>query len=558
METYSYFSVYLLMALLDIAACFADRREYGNERSGEKLLPWQHALVTAAAVLFSVAVTAANYGLFTKSEAENPLYSPLMLVYAGVVTALGVCAAREGLHYLALKALSARGNCRGCTGPVKVFWLCFAASLIVNAAVLFICYYPGVLSIDSIDQVSQILAGSYTNHHPYYHTQTIRLFLDMGMAIFGNINAGAALYSMAQIIVMALCFGYAAATVEEMGMPKWAVLATAAYFVLMPYNIRLGITMWKDIPFSLSVLAFITAAFRYLCRIGSRPRADVVIAAVSGLGICIMRGNGWLAFGASAAVFALLFLRREKGFALLLAAVLVVSFVMNHQVMDILGVKPTETVESLSVPIQQVARAVKDNEIGADEAELIGKIIDIEFIREYYDPGLADPVKFRIHEQGGEYLSEHMADYKSLYLRMAGEYPGSYIKAWIDETRGYWNGGYEYWRWYDRSIDGFGIEQSCRSEAIKTLLLWYCRAFSALPLLQPLLSIGLYTWITCTAALMAIIRKNREAFFVTMPVLAIIGTLLVATPVYAEFRYAYPMFCAMPVVVTAVFYEKRV
>lgn len=556
-KTDSYFAVYFLIALLDIAACFADRRQYG-ERSGGRLPPWQNALVAAASVLFSLAVSASNYQLFVQNGSERTAYSLIMLVYYVAVTLFGVCAAWEGLHYLALKAADIRfGSCRR-VSPRRTFWLCFGASLLVNSAVLILCYYPGLTSVDSINQIGQALSGQYSNHHPYYHTLFLRLMLNIGMTLFGNINVGVFLYSLAQIIIMALCFGYAAATVAEMGMPKWAVLATAAYFVLMPFNIWFSFTVWKDILFSGFTLVFVTSVFRRLNRLGSHSTADAILAAASCLGVCILRGNGWFAMSPTVVIFALLFFKREKALAFSLAAVLALSFVMNHQVLDALGVRPTESVELLSIPIQQVARAVVDNDdLAPDETELIEKVIGIEYIREKYRPGLADPMKFYIADNNLTYFDEHTDEYKALYLRVLREYPGSCIKAWIDQTKGYWNGGYEYWRWC-QAIESLGIEQNCRSELIKTLFLWYSWAFSAFPLLQPLLSIGLFTWLVCTAAVLALIRKNREAFFIALPVLAIIGTLFIATPVYAEFRYAYPMFCAAPLLLTAVFYKKRV
>ena len=43
-----------------------------------------------------------------------------------------------------------------------------------------------------------------------------------------------------------------------------------------------------------------------------------------------------------------------------------------------------------------------------------------------------------------------------------------------------------------------------------------------------------------------------------IPVLAIIVSLLISTPVYAEFRYAYSVFCSLPFVIFAVFYKGEV
>lgn len=51
----------------------------------------------------------------------------------------------------------------------------------------------------------------------------------------------------------------------------------------------------------------------------------------------------------------------------------------------------------------------------------------------------------------------------------------------------------------------------------------------------------------------ALIKRNREMLFITIPFIAVILSLLVATPVYSEFRYAYAVFCGFPFVLAIAF-----
>jgi uncharacterized membrane protein len=46
----------------------------------------------------------------------------------------------------------------------------------------------------------------------------------------------------------------------------------------------------------------------------------------------------------------------------------------------------------------------------------------------------------------------------------------------------------------------------------------------------------------------AIIRNDKVLALIAVPSLMVIATLLVATPVFSEFRYAYSVFCTMPVI----------
>ena len=65
-------------------------------------------------------------------------------------------------------------------------------------------------------------------------------------------------------------------------------------------------------------------------------------------------------------------------------------------------------------------------------------------------------------------------------------------------------------------------------------------------MLKLTLSIGAGTWIFLTALYLGLLKRDPVTIFLPIPVLAVIATLLIATPVYAEFRYAYSLFCVLP------------
>ena len=67
-------------------------------------------------------------------------------------------------------------------------------------------------------------------------------------------------------------------------------------------------------------------------------------------------------------------------------------------------------------------------------------------------------------------------------------------------------------------------------------------------MLQPLYSIGLQIWIVIACCLLNVLKK-REEFLLTIPMLVLVIGLWLGSPVYAEFRYAYPVFLTVPVIV---------
>ncbi len=76
--------------------------------------------------------------------------------------------------------------------------------------------------------------------------------------------------------------------------------------------------------------------------------------------------------------------------------------------------------------------------------------------------------------------------------------------------------------------------------------------------MQPLSSLGLYIWALLLGAYAAWLKRDKNALFTTVLPIMIVGTLLAATPVYAEFRYAYSVACVLPMVIAACLSPKKV
>ena len=73
---------------------------------------------------------------------------------------------------------------------------------------------------------------------------------------------------------------------------------------------------------------------------------------------------------------------------------------------------------------------------------------------------------------------------------------------------------------------------------------------------EPLHSIGLHVWILILCFLLNLIRR-REEWIISVPVLVLVIGLWFGTPVYACFRYVYPLFVCIPLIVSTAFYSKE-
>lgn len=98
--------------------------------------------------------------------------------------------------------------------------------------------------------------------------------------------------------------------------------------------------------------------------------------------------------------------------------------------------------------------------------------------------------------------------------------------------------------------NAYGIVRHTGSETVKHLVEEYFSFFETSPLLQAFLSIGLHSWLAFAGAYGAWVKRDRRALLVAAVPILVVLSLLAATPVYAEFRYAYSLFCSMPFLLT--------
>ncbi len=95
----------------------------------------------------------------------------------------------------------------------------------------------------------------------------------------------------------------------------------------------------------------------------------------------------------------------------------------------------------------------------------------------------------------------------------------------------------------EESAGEYGISQVINSPIVARLFRGYFGIFG--PVFGTVLSIGIYVWLVLIIFAYLINRRNVNALL-CVPIIAIVLTLLVATPVAYEFRYIYAIFTSIP------------
>ena len=273
----------------------------------------------------------------------------------------------------------------------------------------------------------------------------------------------------------------------------------------------------------------------------------------------LWRTNGLLAFGVTFLVLALLLRKSQPRLLKVMLGVLVACWFLMYPFLTLLGIGQTHFVEVLSIPLQQIARVITQGRtLTPEQTDLLGQILILDRVSQVYDPLTVDPIKYEAFQYGNqEYFLNHLWEYGKLYLQLGLQYPADYLKAWIDETKGYWNGGYFYWI-YTQGIheNVYGLVASYGSNPVASLYAALFRYVEKLEILQPFTSIGLQVWAIVSCTLVNALKKRRE-LLLGIPLVVLAAGLWIGTPVYAEFRYAYPFFLAAPFLIAVTVWEKK-
>ncbi len=487
-------------------------------------------------------------------------------------------------------------------------WLFF--SLICQCCYLpyFLMYYPTWFNNDAVWQMEQALGMAVkSNHHPYFHTLIIKLFLNAGNFLFGSLTAAVAFYTFFQMAMTAAVFGFLLLLLYERGTGVFWLVLAVCFYALLPVNAMLSICMGKDAWFTAAFLLFMWAvsvcaqAETDGCEISAARREGAegkenargiakrqwLLFAVTGLAVCLLRSNGIFVFLGTAAFLLLSVLwrgraarfesgtserdavRRRKARAsvqdaarrhcpsrerrrmyLSVAAVLLVYLLWQGPVLSALHVEPPDTIESLTMPTQHLLCAYKrGGSLTAEEIDMLDRVVPLAEIDAYYNPYLFDMTKNYIRENGDqEVIAENRGAYAKLWLSVGLKNPMLYLEGEIRQTAGYYalHIPHETYLYGDYFMveNPFGIEAGRKFFTYDDSLAMGRFLQDFQELYRRVWSLGANTWLLLFGLACALYRRRRAAVY--LPSLFLLGSLMLATPVYNEFRYAYGVFAALP------------
>lgn len=420
--------------------------------------------------------------------------------------------------------------------------------------VVFLTFYPGSCSYDSYQSIQQSLTQITSNAHPVLFTLFVKVCIQTGLALFHNMNAAVALFSIVQMLILAVVLTYTVQWLANHNAPLLFIILTIIYYSANPIIVRYSFTMWKDIMFSAVILLLVLFLYDLVTDERKSLQDNKTLLQLIILSVLASFLRNRIIYGVMVCFFILVFIEKQgkRKLFMVFSAVSMFVLVIQGPVYDVLEIEKSNFAEGQGVSLQQIAAVVVQNgNISDVELEFIEHIIPLEDIPKAYKASTVDSLKY-YESFDNEYLNNHSGKYLQVWAGIIWKNPWIATKAWLMTTRGFW--GFNVWTdpWVvPKDSKTYGVYWVNYLEKITGVDLsgvWNGIAYKAgtVPILRRVLDLGSMGWIGMFCVVRQITKKRYKVVVALMPLIILWLVLIFTTPLFFEPRYMFAFNLAMP------------
>ena len=458
---------------------------------------------------------------------------------------------------------------------------------------VFLAFYPGAFVYDAQDEYVQVATRTFTTHHPLAHVLLLGGSVCFGNKFLGSYNAGIALYTIFQMLVLSGVFAYTIIWLRKF-FSRGMCIGIALFYGLFPVFPMYAVCSAKDTLFNAAFLLMLVQLVKLLETVYAQKKGnedttdcegktgcfaktngiDAVLFVISSMVMMLFRNNGRMAYMvlfAGVMVFAWVQWKKER-FWMRLTVMMLVSFLLYTGVDKTLAfvthAQPGGKQEMLTVPIQQLTRTYKysPEAFSQEDKELLISYIP-EDILAIYDADLSDLVK--VHFDNKKF-AENPSEFLGLWLRTFAKKPVTYLNAWFMTSYGYWypdtiinvygGQGRFTFQYEESSYFGFETEQPGERDSKFPWLEEQYRKMSLelyqqnVPGVSMLFAPGFLFWVFMGCAFISIYRKRYVWLLPVISILLLWGTVILG-PTFLV-RYVLILWFALPVLLVPVLTKK--
>ena len=444
--------------------------------------------------------------------------------------------------------------------PRKLFLICFIIMLLAWLP-YYLNFYPGIMDYDSFTELGIIVNkfSFISDHHPVLHIIFMSIPFYIGFNIFGNMTAGIGLITIFQIIIMASIFSSFIVFLYKRKISKLFLIIILCYYSLLPVHGYYSISIWKDIIFSGSILLLIMETIKILEKSKNNELEfkNMISFLLVSLLCIFFRNNAIYMYFIFCIVTLIIFRKEKKIFLIMFGLIFGIYLFVKGPVFMIFNVSKSETVEYIGIPIQQIGRmAFKKVSFNEDEKEMISKLLPVEDMAISYNPKIADTIKFNLMFNQKE-LEENKLEYLKLWLNLVFKYPGISLESYAISTLGYWYPNVLYWSVEDSvAPNKYNIETERKTPVVVDNVLKRIEKRD-FPILNIEWSIGLCFWIILIFSILSVKINGIKGIYPFILVIGIWLTMMIASPVFSEYRYVYGAYTSLPLLMLSPYIIKN-
>ncbi|MBR3796829.1 MAG: hypothetical protein IKK34_12510 [Clostridia bacterium] len=447
-------------------------------------------------------------------------------------------------------------------------WLAFFLLFSFCYGLVLLAFYPGIINYDFTSEYHQFMTGVYEAKHPVFHTILSGALYQLGILLFGSQTAGAATYSVVQIVLLAAMYATAFRFIARR-IPGFATLILALLVALLPFQGILAISTIKDALFTgLCVLLCVQ-----LWSIAEDADAffSSKLQMLGFLMICLfmalLRHNGIFAY--LPAFVALIALgRSHRRRALMLSVVTVALCILLPRGLEAaVDAQESPSSELMSIPCQQLMRAAEYGDVSEEEyAQINAWFANITY---RYRPHYADTAKGNLDM---ERYNANPSEFWAMYFKFAKRNPTVYIEAFLENCAGIWypddishahTMDSEHWDPVYLKTGNILPDELSDVQAhsylpwLKTLLFGstHHARHEQYPLFSLMMRPAFYVYLLLFSILYLFCRKEKRWALCLLPICGIAVSLLFSACILV--RYGYPIMTAAPIMFSLIFFAGR-
>ena len=426
-------------------------------------------------------------------------------------------------------------------------------------SIYLLTYFPGTLSPDSISEYAMFINGLNitSDHHPVLHILFMSLFYRIGYGIYGIPNMGVLFVSIAQMLILSSIFTYTLVFLRKRNCPKILSYVLLLFYAFASMNGYYSITMWKDVLFAGFLLLLTTECYKIYENKDNLQIKNMISFGIISLLTVFFRNNAIYAYLILAVVILILLKKDFKKLGITFLSVILIFIFVKGPVFSWCGIRKSSSSEYIGMPLQQIGRVVAKGEtLTKKEIKMINKLLPTEIIATSYNPVVSDGIKFNKNFSIDEF-NENKLGYAKMYTKLLFKHFPTAMEAYFISTLGYWYPNVIYSSvlnaTYENNLN-IKIDTKTNDKVMDFLSKLESRN---LPLFCMQWSIGLCVW-TISILLVCYIIKNKKLGIIPfLPCVTIWITMLIASPVWGEFRYVYGLFTTLPFLIGIFFVNNK-